>query len=105
MDNAALEPLTHLADGIGVDKVSLFVGDQIAASDDNLLRRHKIMNVLNCAGTGNRVVPKDGPDHYPDVDQRPDIGHATDVYHSDARTVADHPVIIADQHGAHGIDL
>jgi hypothetical protein len=49
MENAALEPLTHLADGIGIDKVSLFVGDQIGASDDNLLRRHKIMNVLNCA--------------------------------------------------------
>ena len=49
MDNAALEPLTHVADGIGVDKVSLFVGDQIGASNDNLLRRHKIMNVLNCA--------------------------------------------------------
>ena len=49
MDNATLEPLTHLADGIGIDKVSLFVGDQIGASDDNLLRQHKIMNVLNCA--------------------------------------------------------
>ncbi len=49
MDNVALEPLTHVADGIGVDKVSLFVGDQIGASNDNLLRRHKIMNVLNCA--------------------------------------------------------
>lgn len=49
MDNALLEPITHLADGIGVDKVSLFVGDQIAASDDNLLRQHNIMNVLNCA--------------------------------------------------------
>ena len=49
MDNAPLEPLTHLADGIGVDKVSLFIGDQIAASDDNLLRQHKIINVLNCA--------------------------------------------------------
>ncbi len=49
MDNAALEPITHLADGIGADKVSLFVGDQIGASDDNLLRQHKIMNVLNCA--------------------------------------------------------
>ena len=49
MDNAALEPITHLADGIGTDKVSLFVGDQIGASDDNLLRQHKIMNVLNCA--------------------------------------------------------
>ncbi len=49
MDNAPLEPLTHLADGIGVDKVSLFIGDQIAASNDNLLRQHKIINVLNCA--------------------------------------------------------
>jgi hypothetical protein len=49
MDNAALEPLTHLADGIGVDNVSLFIGDQVAASDDNLLRQHKIINVLNCA--------------------------------------------------------
>jgi len=49
MDNASLEPLTHLADGIGADNVSLFVGDQISASDDNLLRRHKIINVLNCA--------------------------------------------------------
>ena len=49
MDNAALEPLTHLADGIGVDNVSLFIGDQIGASDDNLLRQHKIINVLNCA--------------------------------------------------------
>lgn len=49
MDNAPLEPLTHIADGIGVDEVSLFIGDQIAASDDNLLRQHKIINVLNCA--------------------------------------------------------
>jgi myo-inositol-1(or 4)-monophosphatase len=49
MDNAPLEPLTHLADGIGVDKVSLFIGDQIAASDDKLLRQHRIINVLNCA--------------------------------------------------------
>ena len=49
MDNAILEPITHLADGIGADKVSLFVGDQIGASDDKLLRRHKIINVLNCA--------------------------------------------------------
>jgi len=49
MDNAPLEPLTHLADGIGVDEVSLFIGDQIAASNDNLLRQHKIINVLNCA--------------------------------------------------------
>ncbi len=49
MGNAPLEPLTHLADGIGIDKVSLFIGDQIAASDDNLLRQHKIINVLNCA--------------------------------------------------------
>jgi hypothetical protein len=49
MENAALEPLTHLADGIGIDKVSLFVGDQIGASDDNLLRQHNIINVLNCA--------------------------------------------------------
>ncbi len=49
MDNAALEPLTHLADGIGVDNVSLFIGDQIGASDDKLLRQHKIINVLNCA--------------------------------------------------------
>ena len=49
MDNAALEPLTHLADGIGVDNVSLFIGDQVAASDDKLLRQHKIINVLNCA--------------------------------------------------------
>ena len=48
MDNAALEPLTHLADGIGVDNVSLFIGDQIGTSDDNLLRQHKIINVLNC---------------------------------------------------------
>jgi len=49
MDNVALAPLTHLADGVGVDNVSLFIGDQIAASDDNLLRQHKIINVLNCA--------------------------------------------------------
>jgi hypothetical protein len=49
MENAALEPLTHLADGIGVDQVSLYVGDQIAASDDKLLRQHEIVNVLNCA--------------------------------------------------------
>jgi len=49
MENAVLEPLTHLADGIGVDRVSLFVGDQIAASDDKLLRQHEIVNVLNCA--------------------------------------------------------
>lgn len=49
MDNAPLEPLTHLADDIGIDKVSLFVGDQIAASDDNLLRQNNIINVLNCA--------------------------------------------------------
>jgi hypothetical protein len=49
MDNAPLEPLTHIADGIGADKVSLFVGDQIGASDDVLLRRQNIMNVLNCA--------------------------------------------------------
>ncbi len=49
MNNASLDPLTHLADGIGVDKVSLYVGDQIGASDDNLLRYHNIINVLNCA--------------------------------------------------------
>lgn len=49
MENAALEPLTHLADGIGADNVSLYVGDQIGASDDNLLRQYKIINVLNCA--------------------------------------------------------
>ena len=49
MENAALEPLTHLADDIGADNVSLYVGDQIGASDDNLLRRYKIINVLNCA--------------------------------------------------------
>ena len=49
MENAPLEPLTHLADGIGINNVSLFIGDQIAASDDNLLRQHKIINVLNCA--------------------------------------------------------
>lgn len=49
MENATLDPLTRLADGIGVDRVSLFVGDQVAASDDNLLRRHDIVNVLNCA--------------------------------------------------------
>ncbi len=49
MNNAPLEPITHLADGIGVDKVSLYVGGQIGASDDNLLRYHNIMNVLNCA--------------------------------------------------------
>jgi len=49
MDNALLEPITHLADGIGVDKVSLFVGDQIGASDDKLLRHYNIINVLNCA--------------------------------------------------------
>ena len=49
MDNAALEPLTHLADGIGVDNVSLFIGGQFGASDDKLLRQHKIINVLNCA--------------------------------------------------------
>ena len=49
MENAALEPLTHLADGIGVDNVSLYVGDQIGAIDDNLLNQYKVMNVLNCA--------------------------------------------------------
>ena len=49
MDNAALEPLTHLADSIGDDNVSLYIGDQIGASDDKLLRQHKIINVLNCA--------------------------------------------------------
>lgn len=49
MANAPLEPLTHFADGIGVDNVSLYVGDQIGASDDALLRQHNIMNVLNCA--------------------------------------------------------
>jgi len=35
MENAPLEPLTHLADGIGINNVSLFIGDQIAASDGN----------------------------------------------------------------------
>jgi len=49
LENAALEPLTHLADGIGADNVSLYVGDQIGASDDILLHQHKIINVLNCA--------------------------------------------------------
>lgn len=49
MENASLDPLTHLADGIGVDQVSLFIGDQIAASDDILLGQHEIVNVLNCA--------------------------------------------------------
>jgi len=49
LENAALEPLTHLADDIGADNVSLYVGDQIGASDDNLLRQYKIINVLNCA--------------------------------------------------------
>ena len=49
MENATLEPLTHLANGIGANNVSLFVGDQIAASDDKLLRQHNIVNVLNCA--------------------------------------------------------
>jgi len=49
MENTALAPLTHIADGIGVDKVALYVGDQIGASDDSLLRRHQIVNVLNCA--------------------------------------------------------
>jgi len=49
MASTPLEPITHIADGIGIDKVSLFVGDQIGASNDALLRQHSIVNVLNCA--------------------------------------------------------
>jgi len=41
--------MTRVAEGIGEHQVTLFVGDQIAASDDRMLREHGIMNVLNCA--------------------------------------------------------
>ena len=46
MKHVDLYPLTRVADGVGPDGVTLFVGDQIAASDDRVLRENAIVNVL-----------------------------------------------------------
>jgi myo-inositol-1(or 4)-monophosphatase len=41
--------MTLVANGLGDGTVDLYVGDQFAASDEALLRKHNVTMVLNCA--------------------------------------------------------
>ena len=42
-------PINAIAEGIGPHDAVLYIGNQLAASNDGLLRAHDITCVLNCA--------------------------------------------------------